>query len=217
MTFAELLRVPGVAEELSLRGPLGFCAYHGGNLERRTDVIAREAAQRSGASYYGVVQPPDLCHHIPSTKVDPDSSPMFRSFLDHCSVVVTVHGYGRRGYFTSLLCGGRNRQLAGHVAEHLRAALPGHEAIDDLDLIPRGLRGTHGRNPCNLAIDGGMQLEIPPRVRGLTPGALHWYRSANGRDRFPLLEDLINGLAAAARSWDPPPVELQEEQSGALD
>ena len=33
-------------------------AYHGGGLEAMTDVIAREAAERSGASYYGVVHPP---------------------------------------------------------------------------------------------------------------------------------------------------------------
>ena len=35
-------------------------AYHGGGLEENTDVIAREAAAMSGASYYGVLQPESL-------------------------------------------------------------------------------------------------------------------------------------------------------------
>ncbi len=199
--FGELVRRPGVVEELTLRNRFGFCAYHGGHLERQTHVIAREAAARSGSSYYAVIQPPERVHHIPSTRVDPNASEQFRSFIDHCSVVVTVHGFGRRGHFTSLLCGGRNRRLASHVAGHLRASLPHHRAIDDLDEIPKGLRGTHPRNPCNMTVDGGMQLEVPPRIRGITPAALHWYRATEGQ-RFPLLDDLIEALARAAESWE---------------
>ena len=140
-------------------------------------------------------------HHVPSTKVDPSVSPLFQEFVDHCSVVVTVHGFGRRGYFTSLLCGGRNRELARHVASSLRSTLDGFEILDEIDDIPNGLRGTHKRNPCNLPSGGGMQLELPPRLRGVTPAALHWYRSANGHRIFPPLEDLIGGLVEAARTW----------------
>ncbi len=77
--FAELVRAPGVVEELELRSRFGFCAYHGGHLERQTHIIAREAAARSGSSYYAVIQPPDRVHHIPSTRVDPDASDHFRS------------------------------------------------------------------------------------------------------------------------------------------
>lgn len=201
LSFAELLATDGVAEELELRRPFGFCAYHGGSLERRTDLVAREAAARSESSYYGVVQPTSIRHHIPSAKVDPAVSPQFQQFIDHCEVMVTVHGFGRRGYFTSLLCGGRNRELAQHVARSLRTSLDGYEVVDDLEEIPAGLRGTHRQNPCNLTRAGGMQLELPPRIRGVTPAAIHWYRSANGRRLFPPLEDLIESLAAAARSW----------------
>jgi len=52
----ELLQRPGVREILELRGTFGFMAIHGGNLERATDVVAREAAERSGASCYSVIQ-----------------------------------------------------------------------------------------------------------------------------------------------------------------
>ncbi|MGK0312286.1 MAG: phage replication-related protein YjqB (UPF0714/DUF867 family), partial [Ilumatobacter sp.] len=56
--FAAILNAPGVQEVCELRphptGRLGFMAYHGGNLELQTDVIAAAAAERSGSSYYGV-------------------------------------------------------------------------------------------------------------------------------------------------------------------
>ena len=73
-TFRALLDEPGVVEEHELRGRVGFMAYHGGALEEMTDVIARSAAERAGASYYGVVQPEHLKWHIPSHRVsvEPD-------------------------------------------------------------------------------------------------------------------------------------------------
>ena len=40
-TFAELLAMPGVEEQLELRSRFGFMAYHGGALEEMTDVIAK--------------------------------------------------------------------------------------------------------------------------------------------------------------------------------
>ena len=55
--LAGLLAVPGVGEELELRSTLGVCALHGGGLERATEAVAREVAERTGASYYAVVQP----------------------------------------------------------------------------------------------------------------------------------------------------------------
>ena len=65
MQFSELLASEGVREECVLRGTFGFMAFHGGELEEVTDVIARTAAERSGASYYGVLQPDILEWHIP--------------------------------------------------------------------------------------------------------------------------------------------------------
>ncbi|MEM9134853.1 MAG: poly-gamma-glutamate hydrolase family protein [Actinomycetota bacterium] len=220
IAFGELLRRPGVVEALDLRGRFGFMAFHGGNLERITDQIASEAAARSGASFYAVLQPEGMRHHLPSTKVDPADSPKLQAFLDHCDHVVAVHGYGKRGHFTSLLCGGGNRELAHHVAGHLRDAVPAYRVIDDIDDIPKQLRGLHPRNPCNLTRGGGTQLELPPRVRGLTP--LIWYWPAHGGPppyggpdrrseidaidrRFTHVHDLIDGLAKAALSWENAP------------
>ena len=110
-TFAELLEMPGVVEESELRGTFGFMAFHGGGLEEMTDVIARAAADRSGASYYGVLHPPEWDLHLPSTRVSPAESDALAAFVEHVDVVVTVHGFGRRSLMTSLLLGGRNREL----------------------------------------------------------------------------------------------------------
>ncbi len=195
--FAELLATDGVREELELRGRVGFMAYHGGSLEEMTDVIAAAAAERSGASYYAVLQPPNLNWHIPSHKVSPEASPALRTFLEHIDIVITVHGFGRQGYFTSLLLGGQNREFAEHVGGHLRAHLPAYEILTDLDRIPRELRGLHATNPVNLPTRQGVQIELPPRVRGSSPMWADW----EGPSMTPHTESLVSGLAAAASSW----------------
>ena len=72
--FTRLLASPGVEEHCELRGRIGFMAYHGGNLEVLTEVIASRAARRAGASYYAVVQPDGMREHLPSSRVDPEES-----------------------------------------------------------------------------------------------------------------------------------------------
>lgn len=195
-TFAELLALDGVVEESVLRGTFGFMAYHGGGLESMTDVIARTAAERSGSSYYGVLHPPDWQLHLPSIRVTPDGSMALAAFLEHVDVVVTVHGFGRRALMTSLLLGGRNRKLAAHVARHLRSALPAYDILDELDAIPKELRGIHERNPVNLPRQHGVQIELPPRVRGSSP---LWWDWDDGLT--PHTDALITGLAAAAQTY----------------
>jgi len=194
-TFADVLALPDVREEWALRGRVGFMAYHGGGLEEATDVIAREAASAAGASYYGVVHPAGFEVHVPSTQVGPDGSPRLAEFLDHVDTVITIHGFGRRALLTSLLLGGRNRELARHVGEHVRARLPAYDVVDDLDRIPTELRGVHPGNPVNLPAGGGVQIELPPRVRGSSP---LWWDWEGGL--VPHTEALIEGLASAART-----------------
>ena len=90
--FAELLAHPGVEEVCVLRSTFGLMAFHGGNLEVGTDLIAEQVAEQSGASLYAVRQPSDLRWHIPSTAVQPSESPALARFFDHVDVVVAVHG-----------------------------------------------------------------------------------------------------------------------------
>lgn len=197
MTFGELLAEPGVVEECRLKGRFGFMAYHGGTLEAMTDVIASAAAERSDASYYGINHPAHVERHIPSTQVDPAQSSALASFIDHVEVVVTVHGFGRTGYWATLLVGGANRVLAEHVAGPLRRRLPAYEIATDLDRIPAQLRGLHPANPVNLPRGGGAQIELPPRVRGTTPLFWDW----EGPGLNPHTESLVEGLAEAALTW----------------
>jgi phage replication-related protein YjqB (UPF0714/DUF867 family) len=196
--FDELLAHPGVEEIVELRSSFGFMAYHGGSLEEVTDVVATAAAEKAGASLYAVLQPAGFRWHIPSTEVRPEHSEALAEFLEHVDVVVTVHGYGREGMWTTLLVGGQNRTLADHVASHLRPALPEYTIATDLDEIPAALRGLHPENPANLPRGGGVQLELPPRVRGRSPIWKDW----EGPGLVPHTVSLIDGLAAAATSWD---------------
>lgn len=195
-TFAELLATDGVEESMVLRSRFGFMAYHGGGLELMTDVIATAAAGRSGASYYGIVHPPDWTAHISSIDVDPSASPHLGAFLEHVEVVITVHGYGRRWLMTSILLGGQNRGLAGALAAELRAGLPAYRVIDDLDDMPASLRGLHPRNPVNLPGERGVQVELPMRARGLGPMWWDWETGLT-----PHTDALIDALARTAERW----------------
>ncbi|MGQ0431870.1 MAG: poly-gamma-glutamate hydrolase family protein [Microthrixaceae bacterium] len=197
--FAELLALDGVEEDLTLRSSFGFMAFHGGNLEEGTDGIASAAAAASGASLYAVRQPIDLRWHIPSVEVMPEESPALASFLDHVEVAVAIHGYGRAGMWTTLLVGGANRVLAGHVASHLRVGMPTYAVIDDLDAIPRELRGVHRANPVNRCAQAGVQLELPPRTRSRVPMWAH----LPDTEPVPHGVDLVDALTAAALSWNP--------------
>lgn len=199
--LAEVLARPDVTEQLELGSTLGLMAIHGGGLERTTDVVARTVAEQLGGSYYGVLFPDDASvdDHPPSTSFDPDHSPALASFLDRVDTVISVHGYGRRHLRYSLLLGGRNRPLAEHLAASIGPRLVDYEFVTDLARIPRPLRGMHPRNPVNLPVNAGVQIELPPSIR--------WHRTRRGWSdspgvgRAPQLTRLVDGLVDALAAW----------------
>lgn len=198
--FQKLLARPEVTEHCELRSSFGVMAFHGGNLERATDVVAREVAERTDSSFYAVIQAPPLRQHIPSTEIDPSKSVALQRFLDHVDTVIAIHGYGREDRFWDLLLGGRNRDLAIHIGDHLRAGLDERfGVIVDLDDIPAGLRGQHPDNPVNRPANAGVQIELPPTSR--------WNREEAewsdwlGTGRAPQLDQLIGLLCAAVADW----------------
>jgi phage replication-related protein YjqB (UPF0714/DUF867 family)/gamma-glutamylcyclotransferase (GGCT)/AIG2-like uncharacterized protein YtfP len=194
-SLSELLNEPGMVEVSQLRSRFGFLAIHGGGLEEMTDVIAERAADAAGASVYLLRHPDRYPHHLSSALFDPAQSPRLAEFLDHVDVAVSLHGYGRIGRGTQLLAGGRNRALAAHLAKHIE--LTGYQVITELDDIPQELRGLHPDNPVNRVRDGGTQLELCVRVRGLSPRS-----PLPGDDGLsPVTSALVRGLAGAARSW----------------
>ena len=135
--------------------------------------------------------------HIPSHRVTSDQSPALAGFLSHVEIVVTVHGYGRAGFFTSLLLGGGNRRLAAHLGAAIRRHLPAYTVIDDIDEIPKDLRGLHQDNPVNIPLHAGVQLELPPRVRGSSPMFWDW----EGPEPSPHTQRLIDALVECAVTW----------------
>jgi phage replication-related protein YjqB (UPF0714/DUF867 family) len=194
-SLSALLTEPGVTEINELHSRFGFLAIHGGGLEEMTDVIAERAAAASGASVYMLRHPDHYPHHLSSALFDPAESERLAEFLDHVDVAVSLHGYGRIGRSTQLLAGGRNRALAAHLARHVQ--VPGYQVVTDLDAIPRELRGMHRDNPVNRVRNGGTQLELSVRVRGLSPRS-----PLPGDDGLsPVTTALVQGLATAALSW----------------
>jgi phage replication-related protein YjqB (UPF0714/DUF867 family) len=188
--FAELLASPGVVEDVTLRSSFGVMAFHGGSLERRTDEIARRVADAAGASLYSVALPEDLRWHVPSKYVDPAESPSLAAFVGRVDVAMAVHGYGRDGWWTSILLGGSNRALAAHVSTTLAVALPDYDVVDELARVPVELRGLHADNPVNRCRLGGVQIELPPRARGRGP-----------RGRESTVDALVGALAESIATW----------------
>ena len=194
-SLSALLSEPGVVEVSRLRSRFGFLAIHGGGLEQMTDRIAERAAEDADASVYLLRHPDRYPHHLPSARFDPAESARLAEFLDHVDVAVSLHGYGRIGRSTQLLAGGRNRSLAGASgAAHRAARVSGRHRSRR---HPGELRGLHPDNPVNRVRDGGTQLELSVRVRGLSPRSP--LPGATAGRRSPLA--LVQGLVAAARSW----------------
>lgn len=194
-SLSDLLADPQIIETSSLRSRFGFLAIHGGGLEQMTDVIATRTADACDASLYVVRHPDRYPHHLSSALYRPEESQRLAEFLDHVDTVVSLHGYGRIGRSTELLVGGGNRELAAHVSR--RVAVPGYQLVTELEAMPRELRGLHPDNPVNRPRSGGVQLELPPRVRGTSPRS-----GPVGEDGLTRATSaLVDGLAGAARSW----------------
>ena len=206
--FADLLAHPGVDEVVELRSRFGFMAYHGGSLEEMTDVIARRAAERSGASYYGVLQPSDLQWHIPSIQVSAADSPALTRFLDHVDIVITIHGFGRQG----LLHLAAARWAEPRARRSRRRPLcaptcPPTTSSPTSTASRRSCAACIPPTPSTCRPDKGVQIELPPRVRGSSPLWWDW----EGPGSVPHTERLIDALVAATHSWTGPGTGLRSE------
>jgi phage replication-related protein YjqB (UPF0714/DUF867 family) len=188
MDLAELLTLPGVKEECVLRSAVGFMALHGGSQDRGTHEIAGRAAERAGASYYAIVQPSGLRVHLTSRRHNPDHSARFRAFLHHVEIAISVHGFGRDGFdlrtdpVQGLVIEPYGPALRGSQTGPLRGIIVGGNNVDLLETARRLLRdrfvgyrvaderirlGYDPNNPVNLPSAQGVQIELPPGLRGI--------------------------------------------------
>lgn len=188
MDLAGLLALPGVEEVCELRSAVGFMALHGGSQDRGTHEIASRAAAQSGASYYAIVQPQDLRFHLTSRRHDPEQSSAMRAFLGHVEIAISVHGFGRDGFnfyldtatapviepygparrgrqsgpLRGIIVGGLNAPLVDAACRLLVERLEGYRAGSE-----RVRLGFHPDNPVNLPSSHGVQIELPPALRGI--------------------------------------------------
>jgi phage replication-related protein YjqB (UPF0714/DUF867 family) len=188
MDLAELLGLPGVKETCVLRSRVGVMALHGGSQDRGTDQIARRAAERARASYYAIVQPTGLRVHLTSRLHNPEHSALLQAFLAHVDIAVSVHGFGRdsfalwvdagrglviepygpairgrqTGPLRGIIVGGLNAELLDAARDLFRDRFPGYHLADQ-----RVRLGFHPDNPVNLPSQRGVQIELPPGLRGI--------------------------------------------------
>lgn len=198
-TFEEFLAHPEVDERSELDGPVGVMAFHAG-LEEGTGEIATEVASRSAASLYVAQQPAELQWHVSSHRVVAEASDRLAAFFDHVDVIVALHGYGRPHLTRSILLGGRSREVARTVAVPLVRRLHGYEILHRLEDIPRALRGLHETNPVNVAPSGGVQVELPPRLRMRLPDWAQHLAPLQRRQRASLVEGLVDAVGRLAPS-----------------
>ncbi len=188
MDLAELLTMQGVREECILRSNVGFMALHGGSQDRGTAEMASRAAERAGASYYAILQPPDLRVHLTSRLHDPAHSASLQGFLERVDIAISVHGFGRDGFalwfdrdrglsiepyglavqgkqtgpLRGVILGGLNMQLLDSARDLFRGRFAGYHVADE-----RIRLGYHPENPVNLPSAHGVQVELPPGLRGI--------------------------------------------------
>jgi phage replication-related protein YjqB (UPF0714/DUF867 family) len=188
MELAELLSLPGVQEICELRSAVGLMALHGGSQDRGTHEIASRTAEQTGASYYAIVQPSGLRFHLTSRRHNPDDSDRLRAFLQHVEIAISVHGFGRDGFaLTADPVGGviiepYGPALLGRQSGPLRGIIVGGRHTELLDVARRLLHdrftgyhvadervrlGFHPNNPVNLPSSHGIQVELPPGLRGI--------------------------------------------------
>jgi phage replication-related protein YjqB (UPF0714/DUF867 family) len=213
--LAELLALPGVEEQCVLASTVGFMALHGGSQDRGTDQIARWAAERAGASYYAIVQPPWLRFHLTSRLHNPDDSALLRSFLAHVDIAISVHGFGRdslalwvdpacglivqpygpamrgsqSGPLRGIIVGGRNRELLDAARTILHERFVGFRLADE-----RVRLGFHPDNPVNLPARAGVQIELPPGLRGIGDFGEHLVPRDDG-----VVADVVTALVELAQ------------------
>jgi phage replication-related protein YjqB (UPF0714/DUF867 family) len=207
--LAELLALPGMKEECVLRSKVGFLALHAGSQDRGTEQIARNAAEQSGSSYYAIVHPPQLRVHLTSRLHDPSHSKQLRSFLAHVDIAISVHGFGREGFalwvdpdrglivepygppvrgrqtgpLRGIIVGGLNADLLQAARKLLEQRVEGYHIADE-----RVRLGFHPDNPVNLPAAHGVQVELPPGLRGI---------GDFGDILVPQLTDTVNEVVAA--------------------
>jgi phage replication-related protein YjqB (UPF0714/DUF867 family) len=198
-------------------------ALHGGSQDRGTDQMASRAAEQAGASYYAIIQPVGLRVHLTSRRHNPDHSARLRAFLQHVDIAISVHGFGRdafalwidperglviepygpairgnqTGPLRGVIVGGRNAELLDAARRLLHDRFTGYHVADE-----RVRLGFHPDNPVNLPPRRGIQVELPPGLRGIGDYGEHFVPRQDGvvTEVVAALVELANRASELPRS-----------------
>jgi phage replication-related protein YjqB (UPF0714/DUF867 family) len=138
-----------------------------------------------------------------------------RSFLDHVEIVISVHGFGRdsfvlwvdperglviepygpmfqgkqTGPLRGIIVGGQNVELLAAARQLLQVRFAGYHVADE-----RVRLGFHPDNPVNLPSARGVQIELPPGLRGIGDVGERLVPSEDG-----VVVDVIDALVELAQ------------------
>lgn len=134
-------------------------APHGGGIERRTSIVAREIAREDFNLYLfeGIKANHNFSTlHITSTRFD---EPLCLSLISQCLHVVAIHGWASDD--ERVLIGGLDDRLKTRITRALQRVGIGVQGDG------HAFRGMHPHNICNRGRSKqGVQLELPNPLRG---------------------------------------------------
>jgi phage replication-related protein YjqB (UPF0714/DUF867 family) len=143
-------------------------AFHGGLIEPGTSELA-EAIAKDDFDYYGFLgfknaelheesfTAADL--HLTSARFD---EPRLMKKTETASFCVGIHGFG--GEEADFCVGGSNASERQRLVKELSARFPD---LRSCELCCPPFNGVSRKNPVNKCRDGGLQVEMSPRIRRL--------------------------------------------------
>jgi len=151
-------------------GDIAVLAYHA-KTEEGTGDVAEDISKNSNASLYVFEG-----KRVPSTKITPTNSEDLNRMVQEKRTAVSMHAYHKQGnyekqgkkydYKDTVFVSGQNSELAKKIATELEDSL-GHEYHIETnpDYIPAHLKGMSKHNIANKFKEGGVQVEMPRKLR----------------------------------------------------
>ncbi len=180
----------GFVEYARFAGGVAVLAVHGGGIEPGTEELAEYAAAETGCSLYvfsGRLEKGNSRLRRMSRSLFREEDSLRSRVIGQANAVISIHGHGRDA--NEIYAVGASEVLKGMFVELMAQRLPAFPVVTDPAKIPKGLAGLHPDNVVNLPAGGGLQLELPARLRTCTDAPFG--KKAIMGDAFVLGEVLV--------------------------